>query len=321
MTVPTDYMPIIISSGFFFFAILVLVGVMVFIRHNTKKQVFIEKIRKEGKSTIDFQRAVTTDGIGNRFVNFLGSLGQKVSTKEKDLDYSKLRPLFLKAGIRQENAPAVFWGTKAVLAVLFPASLLLLRFVIPDVVFPAKKLILILVFMSMFGFYLPNFWIRLKIAKRRDLILKGFPDALDLMVVCVEAGMGLDSAITRVARELELSNKILSDELKLYNLEMRAGKLRKDALNNLAMRTDVEEVKNLVTLLIQTDKFGTSIGQALSVFSDTMRTQRFQRAEEKAAKIPVKLLFPLILFIFPSLFVVILGPALINIFRALKGMH
>jgi tight adherence protein C len=132
--------------------------------------------------------------------------------------------------------------------------------------------------------------------------------------------MGLDSAITRVANELQMSNQILSDELRIYNLEMRHGKLRKDALNNLAMRTDVEEVKNLVTLLIQTDKFGTSIGQALKVYSDTMRTQRFQRAEEMASKIPTKLLFPLILFIFPALFVVILGPALISIARAFKGL-
>jgi tight adherence protein C len=171
----------------------------------------------------------------------------------------------------------------------------------------------------MAGFYLPNLWLRLRISRRREAILKGFPDALDLMVVCVEAGMGLDSTITRVAKEIELNNSILSDELKLYNLEMRAGKLRKDALKNLAMRTDVDEVNNLVTLLLQTEKFGTSVGQALTVYSDTMRTQRFQRAEEMAAKIPTKLLFPLVLFIFPALFVVILGPAVINIVRAFKG--
>ena len=152
------------------------------------------------------------------------------------------------------------------------------------------------------------------------MIVNGFPDALDLMVVCVEAGMGLDSAITRVAREIGLSNKVLSDELNIYNLEMRGGKLRRDALKNLALRTDVPEVNNLATLLIQTDKFGTSIGQALKVYSDTMRVQRFQRAEERAAKIPVKLIFPLILFIFPSLFVVILGPAVINIYKVfIKG--
>ena len=191
---------------------------------------------------------------------------------------------------------------------------------LPGNPFSTIQMVALLTILAISGFYLPNFWIKFKIARRRETILKGFPDALDLMVVCVEAGMGLDAAITRVAKEIELDNKILSDELNLYNLEMRAGKLRKDALKNLAMRTDVAEVDSLVTLLIQTDKFGTSIGQALKVYSDTLRTQRFQRAEEKAAKIPTKLLFPLILFIFPALFVVILGPALIKIFRALKGI-
>ncbi|MBW1827701.1 MAG: type II secretion system F family protein [Deltaproteobacteria bacterium] len=140
------------------------------------------------------------------------------------------------------------------------------------------------------------------------------------MVVCVEAGMGLDSAITRVAKEMKLNNKVISEEFNIYNLEMRAGKLRRDALKNLGMRCGVPEVDNLVTLLIQTDKFGTSISQSLKVYSDTMRVQRMQRAEEMAAKIPIKLLFPLIFFIFPSIFVAILGPAAINIYKVLlKG--
>jgi len=182
------------------------------------------------------------------------------------------------------------------------------------------QMVAILAMLAIFGYYLPDLWLRFKIARRKELILNGFPDALDLLVVCVEAGMGLDSAINRVAKEIKLDNKVLSGELELYNLEMRAGKLRKDALRNLAMRTDLEEVNSLATLLIQTDKFGTSVGQALKVYSDTMRTQRYQRAEERAAKIPVKLIFPLILFIFPSLFVAILGPAVINIYRVLiKG--
>jgi tight adherence protein C len=181
-------------------------------------------------------------------------------------------------------------------------------------------MVALLAVLAILGYYLPDLWLQFKIARRKESILNGFPDALDLLVVCVEAGMGLDSAINRVAKEIEFDNKVLSGELKLYNLEMRAGKLRQDALRNLAMRTDLEEVNNLATLLIQTDKFGTSVGQALKVYSDTMRVQRFQRAEERAAKIPVKLIFPLILFIFPSLFVAILGPAVINIYKVIiKG--
>ncbi|NIM99593.1 MAG: type II secretion system F family protein, partial [candidate division Zixibacteria bacterium] len=149
------------------------------------------------------------------------------------------------------------------------------------------------------GFYVPDLWLRIKIARRRGKIAKGLPDALDLLVVCVEAGLGLDTAINRVAEEIKLGHKVLSDELKLLTLELRAGKSRRDALKNLALRIDWEDIKSLVTLLIQTDKFGTSVAQALRVYSDALRTKRYQRAEEIAAKIPVKLVFPLVFFIFP----------------------
>jgi tight adherence protein C len=132
--------------------------------------------------------------------------------------------------------------------------------------------------------------------------------------------MGLDAAIRRVGEEINLTNKYLSDELKLLNAELRAGKSRKDALRNLAIRTDLEDLNSLVTLLIQTDKFGTSVARALRVYSDTFRTKRYQKAEELAAKIPVKLVFPCILFIFPSLFVAILGPALVRVYELfMKG--
>ena len=325
MNISAEHMPIIISGIAFLVMLLVIAGIVLYMRYGKKKEALIQKIRKEGKKAdIAYEDAASSQTGGwfqNRVLGFLSSLGQKVSTKEKAVDYSKLRPLFLKAGLRHENTPNVFMGAKALLMVLLPLCVFLVRIVFPNLVLPARQLTAVLVVLAMVGFYLPNLWLRLKISKRKETILKGFPDALDLMVVCVEAGMGLDSTITRVAKEIEMSNKILSDELTLYNLEMRAGKLRKDALKNLAMRTDVDEVNNLVTLLLQTEKFGTSVGQALTVYSDTMRTQRFQRAEEMAAKIPTKLLFPLVLFIFPSLFVVILGPAVISIVRAFsKGI-
>jgi tight adherence protein C len=137
------------------------------------------------------------------------------------------------------------------------------------------------------------------------------------MVVCVEAGMGLDAAINRVGEEMKLRNEVVSEEFRLMGLELRAGKLRRDALRNLGIRTGLDEVKSLMTLLVQTDKFGTSVAQALRVHSDSMRTRRYQKAEEMAAKLPVKLIFPLILFILPSLFVVVVGPAVIRLFRIL----
>ncbi|MEJ2731579.1 MAG: type II secretion system F family protein [Deltaproteobacteria bacterium] len=165
------------------------------------------------------------------------------------------------------------------------------------------------------GFYLPDIWLRQKTEKRQEKLLKALPDALDLMVVCVEAGMGLDEAINRVAKESKLQSKELSDEFSFLSLELRAGKQRQEALRNLAERTNLEEVNNLVTLLIQADKFGTNIADTLRVYSDSFRTERFQRAEEMASKMPVKLIFPLILFIFPALFIVMIGPAIISIYR------
>ncbi|MBW1745721.1 MAG: type II secretion system F family protein, partial [Deltaproteobacteria bacterium] len=161
------------------------------------------------------------------------------------------------------------------------------------------------VFLALLGYLLPDIWLRMKTSARKNKISKGVPDLLDLLVVCVEAGMGLDSAIYRVAQEIKLSNKILGDELNILNLEIRAGKTREKALRNMADRIDLEDVRSLVTLLIQTEKFGTSIAQSLRVFSDSFRTKRYQKAEEIAAKLPVKLMLPLILFIFPSLFVAI----------------
>jgi tight adherence protein C len=170
---------------------------------------------------------------------------------------------------------------------------------------------------ALLGFYLPDLYLKLLIRWRKEQIVQGFPDALDLLVVCVEAGMGLDAAISRVSEEISMSSRVISEEFRILNLELRAGKSRLEALRNLGTRTDVEEVRSFATLLIQTDRFGTSVAQALRVHSDAMRTQRYQRAEELAGKIPVKMMFPLILFIFPAIFVVVVGPAAIQIYHSI----
>ena len=162
------------------------------------------------------------------------------------------------------------------------------------------------------GLYAPELWLQRVANARKTKIINGFPDALDLLVVCIEAGLGLDAAIFRTGTELSLAHPDLCDELHLVSLELRAGLPRALALSNFAWRADIPEVKSLVALLIQTDRFGTSVGQALRVHSDAMRVARTQRAEELAGKLPVKLLFPLMLFIFPSIFIVILGPAIIQ---------
>jgi len=166
-----------------------------------------------------------------------------------------------------------------------------------------------------FGFFLPRFMLKRAIAKRQKRIRLGLPDALDLTVICVEAGLGLDQALMRVAQDLDHAHPELSEEFRLVNLEMRAGKPRTEAMRNLAQRTGVDDVKSLVAMLIQTDRFGTSIAQALRVHSDALRTERRQRAEEQAAKTTIKLVPPLVIFILPSVIIVTLGPAVISLIR------
>ena len=320
---PAEYLPIAIAATGFLFLLLIIISIAMVMRTSSRKRAFHQKIQTSAQQAAFGVPATPpkapSPGLGNRILNLFGLLGQGLG-KDRALDHTKLRPMFLKAGIRSDRAPAVFWGFKVVLTVLLPICFLLFRFLFPEVRISQPMSIGIFTLLAIAGFYLPSLWLTSKIQERRKVILDGFPDALDLLVVCVEAGMGLDSAISRVAKESRSNNKILSEELQLFTLEIRAGMTRKDALKNLAMRTDLEEMKNLVTLLLQTDRFGTSVAQALNVYSETMRTQRFQRAEEKAAKLPIKLLFPLMLFIFPAIFVVILAPVLIQIVRTLGEM-
>jgi tight adherence protein C len=170
------------------------------------------------------------------------------------------------------------------------------------------------------GYYLPRFGLKVKIRRRQEAIRLGLADALDLLVICVEAGLGLNQALARVAEEIMHACPPLSEELHLVNLEMRAGTSRPEALRHLSERTGVEDLQSLVAMLVQTDRFGTSIAQSLRVHSDTLRTKRRQRAEEAAAKTTIKLVFPLVLFIFPAMFVVILGPAILHILEQLSGV-
>jgi tight adherence protein C len=170
------------------------------------------------------------------------------------------------------------------------------------------------------GCYLPNMVLHLKARARRREIFENFPDAADLMLVCVEAGLGLDAALTKVAEEIRIKSLALAEELHLTNLEMRAGGSREQSLRNLGLRTGVEEIGVFAVMLTQADRFGTSIGDSLRVFSDELRHKRQARAEERAAKIPTKLLFPLVTCIFPSIIMVILTPAVIQIVRTIGPM-
>jgi tight adherence protein C len=244
---------------------------------------------------------------------FLTTLGSRFFKGQGD-KYSRTREKLAKAGIRHASAPAVLWGTKLLLALLFVGSFLVVRITLLKMFTPINT-VAVGMLAGVLGFYLPNVFLDMKRARRKDKIVKALPDALDLMVVCLEAGMGLDSALNRVEADLRLAHPVLCDELKLLSLELRAGKSRQEALRSLAARTDVEDLNNLVLVMVQSERFGTSVAQTLRVYSDSFRTKRHQRAEERAAKIPVKLVFPMVFFLFPCLFVVLIGPAAIRILK------
>jgi tight adherence protein C len=248
-------------------------------------------------------------------MGWLKHLG-KYFVNEKTDEYTRVKLNLLRAGINNEELIPNYWGLKCFLGILLPVIFFLLRITTFKIVQPNTTMIICII-LAIAGFYLPDLLLQIKIARRKNKISQGIPDALDILVVCVEAGMGLDGAMNRVADEINLNNKPLSEELKLYNLELRAGKSRPDALKNLGLRIDIEDIKNFATLLIQTDKFGTSIAQALRTYSDTFRTKRYMKAEEIAAKLPVKLMVPLIFCVFPALLVVLMGPAAVRIYHTL----
>ncbi len=210
------------------------------------------------------------------------------------------------AGYRKPFSADAYLGAKLIL----PAAAGL------SVAFLVKtNVILWFILAVMVFFFVPDFWLSHAINKRRDHVRLSLPDALDLLAICMEAGLGLDQAIVRVGQELQLSHPELSEELLQINLEQRAGKPRVEAWRNMASRVDLESVRSFVNMLVQTERFGTPLSRSLGVFSDSLRTRRRQQAEELAAKTTLKLLFPLVFFIFPSIFIVILVPAIITLIQ------
>lgn len=228
---------------------------------------------------------------------------------------SRVRRRLMSAGWRGEQAIVLFYGMKSALAVALPVLLFL-----SSLLFAQETRIPALLLCAAMGFLLPDVFLILRMRIRKREIFNAFPEALDLMVVCVEAGLALDAAITKVAAEIGYSSPDLGDELHLATLELRAGVSREAALRNLAARTGVADIDALVAMLIQADRFGTSIADSLRVHADGMRTRRMLRAEEAAQKLPVKLVFPVVFLIFPALFLVLLGPAVLTIAKLLVPM-
>jgi tight adherence protein C len=243
-------------------------------------------------------------------VDLFKRVGEKAPRSPKELGQLRLR--LVQAGFRREEALTIFFGIRVSLALILFALFSTSVVMRPNITIALAGL--------GFGYIVPGM-ILARLAKRRaHRIRLPLADALDLLVVSVEAGLGLDQAMTRVGSELAFAYPDLSDELRLVNLELRAGKPRSEALRNLGDRTGVEDLGSLVTMLIQTDKFGTSVAQSLRVYSETLRTKRRQRAEEAAAKTGVKMVFPLVFCIFPAIWVVTIGPAAIKFIQVLVPM-
>lgn len=257
------------------------------------------------------------DGVPEEsvLIRITRQIGEKLPVSPQDA--SLARRYLSAAGYRSDGAVRVYYGVKVVLCIVLVLLALLFR----DVVTANPILRIVLVIAAgLIGYFGPTFMLEHLVSKRQERLRMALPDALDLMVVCVEAGLGLDQAMRSVSQELRMTHKEISDELSLVNLEMRAGKRRAEALKNLADRTGEPELRKLVAILIQADRFGTSIAESLRTHSDFMRVRRRQEAEERAGKVGVKLVFPIFFFIMPSMLVVAAGPGLLQVFKYLFPM-
>ncbi len=250
----------------------------------------------------------------SRFKEFLARVGEKMPIAPKE--QSKYTKMLVAAGFRKESL-LIFLGSKIILACALPAVFILL-FALPNGTLLTPKSLLYAVALAIIGFLLPSFWLTRSVENRKTEIFHTLPDILDLMTVCVEAGLGLDAAIIRACESPQFKGNPLAEELKTASMETRAGKPRSEALRDMAERTMVEDIKAFVAMLSQTERFGTSLSLALRVHSDSLRTKRRQIAEEAAAKTAIKILFPLAFFIFPALMVVMVGPAFFKIAAIFK---
>lgn len=286
---------------FTFFAVFLLFvsgGLLLFYREAMLQRInaAITHGEKRGTLTEAFQQTgMALGGVVEKFERLLPKSQAEVSIAQQRL---------IRAGYRRDSALKNFYGAKVIVPIILCALVTVTGAT------RANPFIIYLVALG-FGFLAPDFWLSRQISKRQTAIRRGLPDVLDLLVICIEAGQSLDQATKRTSEELRLAQPAITDELGVVVLEQRAGRPRTDAWRNFAERTGVDSVRNLVSVLVQSEQFGTSAAKTLRIHSDTLRTQRRQKVEEQAAKTSVKLVFPLVFFIFPSLFLVALGPAVI----------
>jgi len=277
------------------------IGILIFYRQTALRRLSQVVSRAADASllrSIAPTRGAKIEKLVKPFEKVLPRSAQEVSSVQKRL---------IRAGYRDKACINIFYSSK----VLVPGVLCLLATVTQ--VYTYSPLFVYAVAAGI-GYLAPDFWLSNRVSARQSQLRLGLPEALDLIVICVEAGLSMDKATMRTSEELRISQPAIADELKLVSLEQRAGRPRAEAWKHVGERTDVDTIRSLASILIQADKFGTSIGKTLRAHSETLRTRRRQDAEEQAAKTTVKLVFPLVLFIFPSLFVVTLGPSMIIMF-------
>lgn len=280
-----------------------------------KRKMLRARFKKTAVATATLQPR-TTENRMKKFLDWISSFGQ-FGIKDT-AETSKLRSTLIQAGYRHPKNTAIYSGIQALGALLLPMPYLLANLVHGRL---AAGNLTTVILLAGIGFYAPKIFLWFKVSGRQDRIDRALPDVLDLLIVCVEAGLSLQSTLNRISDEVRLISREMYEELHLTNLELRTGITRETALKSMGERTGVQSVKALVGMMIQSERMGTSISQALRVHSDFLRVQRTQKAEEKAAKLAVKILFPMFVFIFPAVFCVVLGPAIINLMTnsAMKG--
>ena len=302
-------MTLVVSSVLFL--LVAVLGAALGVKLYVKPKEAIERVTGTGM--------VREEAIPNHpslvFHELVKKLGNMLPVSPKDAGVIQRR--MIRAGIRNPNSIKYLYGSKVILGVALPA--LMSMAVASSSADPANKVMAVLASAGI-GFFAPNEYINLRVRRRQKEIKKGLPNALDLLVVCVESGLGLDQAMVQVAKDLEHAHPDITEEFAMVNYELKAGKRRIEALRNLAERSSVDDLKKLAAVLIQADRFGTGIAVSLRGHADFMRVQARQIAEEKAAKLGVKLVFPIFFCILPSLFVVTVGPMVVKIIRDLIPM-
>jgi tight adherence protein C len=279
----------------------VVVGRLDQMQHGSEAQDANARRRRQAKS--------------QRLMSVLQALGQQVGSGRKDA--TAVRLFLIQAGFSDPRAVSIYWASRVSLAAGLP---ILALFGLPILGVAPNKVFLAVLYFGAMGWIAPSFLVRRRLKARQKEVQLALADMLDMLVVCVEAGLGLNQALVRVADEIDHVSPVMSEQLSMVNLEMRAGTPRDEALKNFAERTGLADIKSLVSMMVQTDRFGTSVADALRVHSDTMRTKRRQRAEEAAAKTTIKLVFPLVLFVFPAMFVVVIGPSALAIYRTFSKL-